>query len=523
MVICEGLDGQTSISLRFSAEINGIHQPLDSIRVQNITRETDTTLYGNDTVLMLDCGTGASEWGTEEGSQMIFFSPFPNPITQSAAVRIWLPRDSRLTLLFYDIQGRVHQAFDQPLHAGYHLFMVHPGNETFYVLVAEADGVRLAHKLINQNQGSSQCQITYSAWQPMTSRFRTREISFPWAPGDSMRYVGFAASGFNVIVDNPNQSSFYTFKNFQPLLPLVANFSVSDTLITKNDTVQFTDFSTGNLTAWKWFFGDGAGSEVQNPVHVYTSAGIFNVTLIVNDPFNADTLNIVHCIMVGNGIGSTCPGVPVVVDFNGNVYNTVQIGTQCWMKENLKTSNYRNGTLIPHLSVNPVWFGDTTGGMCWYNNDSATYTNTYGALYDWYAVTKADGLCPLGWHVPTDLEWQALEIYHGVQVSQVNSTGFRSLNAGGKMKSTRSTPLAHPRWSSPNTYATNSEGFEALPGGIWLTFEGEFRSCGSSGVWWTSTSGINSAIYRELYYNSGGIRRDSYSMNSGFSVRCVKD
>ena len=112
-----------------------------------------------------------------------------------------------------------------------------------------------------------------------------------------------------------------------------------------------------------------------------------------------------------------------LVDIDGNNYPVVKIGNQIWIKENLRVSRYRNGDLIPIVTDNASWGALTTGGRSWYNNDSTRYENPYGNLYNWYAVTDNRGLCPYGWHAPTDAAWTILTTY----------LGGESI-AGGKMK-----------------------------------------------------------------------------------------
>ncbi len=136
-----------------------------------------------------------------------------------------------------------------------------------------------------------------------------------------------------------------------------------------------------------------------------------------------------------------------VTDIDGNTYNTVQIGTQVWMSENLKTSRYRNGGSIPYVLGNAAWAALTTGAWSNYDHDAAN-DPIYGKLYNWY-TTLGDTLCPTGWGVPTDAEWTTLTTYLGGESV-----------AGGKMKS-----IGTAYWSSPNTGATNESGFSVLPGG----------------------------------------------------------
>lgn len=199
------------------------------------------------------------------------------------------------------------------------------------------------------------------------------------------------------------------------------------------------------------------------------------------------------------------PGV-TVTDVDGNVYHTVTIGTQVWMVENLKTTKYNDGTAIPLVTDGTAWSGLTTPAYCWYNNDEATYKNTYGALYNWFTVNSGK-LSPTGWHVPTDAEWVTLITYLG-----------DSTMVGGKLKETGT---AH--WNSPNTGASNSSGFTALPGGSHYN-NGLFYLNGKYGWYLSSTESSSSdAWHVYMQYNSSQIYRITGSKVIGFSVRCVKN
>ena len=196
-----------------------------------------------------------------------------------------------------------------------------------------------------------------------------------------------------------------------------------------------------------------------------------------------------------------------VVDFDGNGYDTVHIGSQIWMAENLKTTHYKNGTSIVYPGANDAaWQNNIIGAYAWYNNDEATYKNIYGALYNWYVVNTGN-LCPSGWHVPTDAEWTTLCTY----------LGGGSI-AGGKLKEAG---LAH--WVSPNTAATNETGFTALPGGG-RYYTGTYGDIGSLGNWWSSTEyNTATAWNKDMGYLSSYADRYNANKADGFSVRCVKD
>lgn len=195
-----------------------------------------------------------------------------------------------------------------------------------------------------------------------------------------------------------------------------------------------------------------------------------------------------------------------VVDIDGNVYNTVTIGTQVWIVENLKTTHYNNGTAIPLVTNDTTWSELTTSGYCWYNNDDTTYSNPYGALYNWHTVNTGN-LCPTGWHVPADAEWTYL----------TNYLGGESV-AGGKLKTTGTM-----NWNPPNTGATNESGFSALPGGF-RAYDGSFYEMGDGAYFWSSTeSGSDNAWYQLLYYYYEDLTHDNQIKNHGFSIRCLMD
>jgi uncharacterized protein (TIGR02145 family) len=198
-------------------------------------------------------------------------------------------------------------------------------------------------------------------------------------------------------------------------------------------------------------------------------------------------------------------GSGTVTDIDGNTYNTVVIGTQEWMAENLKVSKYRNGDNIVTGLSDAAWNTTTSGAFSIYDNDVANNA-IYGKLYNWYAVADPRELCPVGWHVPSDTEWTTLENYLG-----------GDFVAGGKMKAVSTL------WVSPNTGATNSSGFTGLPGGF-RNNGGTYVNIGSLGYWWSSTQSSSTyAWFRVLYYNLGYVGRNGFPNRYGFSVRCVRD
>ncbi len=197
-----------------------------------------------------------------------------------------------------------------------------------------------------------------------------------------------------------------------------------------------------------------------------------------------------------------------ISDIDGNTYGTVQIGTQCWLKSNLRTTKFSDNTNIALVEGNS-WGSLTSAAYCYYQNNYSNYGETYGTLYNWYAVSS-NKLCPLGWHVPSDEEWLELATF---------CTGVDG--AGGMLKEEGTN-----HWNSPNTGASNYYSFTALPGGgrmpggVLILFEGINDGCNL----WTSTS-YNST--RSIYFNMSSqtalLYRNNWDNHAGFSVRCVKD
>jgi len=205
------------------------------------------------------------------------------------------------------------------------------------------------------------------------------------------------------------------------------------------------------------------------------------------------------------------------------VTNLPSITTSCgqtWTTQNLSVSRYRNGDLIPEVIDATQWSNLTTGAWCWYNNDSATYAATYGRLYNWYAVNDPRGLAPIGWHVPTDAEWNKLVICIDPAADTVCQGGCsQSFIAGGAMKEAGTS-----HWASPNTGATNSSRFTGLPGGA-RYYNGSFSDIGLNAFWWSSAVyDTSNARSRLLFHNYAYVSRSSYCFkSSGFSVRLVRD
>ena len=208
-----------------------------------------------------------------------------------------------------------------------------------------------------------------------------------------------------------------------------------------------------------------------------------------------------------------------VTDIDGNVYQTIVIGNQEWMAENLRVTKYHDGTSIPLITSLSNWasLGSNDGAYCYYQNDSSNL-QIYGALYNFAGATNGNsgsniqGICPNGWHLPSDDEWKILETYLGMDVTELDNNGWRGADEGGKLKSTSN------YWNNPNNGATNTSGFTAQPTGT-RRYDGIFLNQGYNSIFWTSDG-----YYRFLSNSNSKINREPIDYtNQGFCVRCLKD
>jgi uncharacterized protein (TIGR02145 family) len=230
----------------------------------------------------------------------------------------------------------------------------------------------------------------------------------------------------------------------------------------------------------------------------------------------------------------TDPDVPIDVpncgtiqDVDGNAYNTVSIGDQCWMRENLKTAHYNNGDLIgstvaPTTSI----VGEETPKYEWVLDGDTEYLANFGRVYTWYVTVDPRGICPQGWHVPTDADWLELEIALGMLPAEASEEGARGYGVGSRLAGGKSL------WNNPQSSLLmhdgfGTSGFDGLPGGA-RNAGGYAVALGFSTYWWTSTLGNTSqystdAYSRYINSESAAITRVRPITSFGLYVRCVKD
>jgi len=232
----------------------------------------------------------------------------------------------------------------------------------------------------------------------------------------------------------------------------------------EGDQINLTAVANNGYQFKNWL--DDAGNELSGYVYLDYTMPDGNMTLTAHFAINPDYEQ----------------PAGTVTDIDGNEYATVIIGDQEWMAENLKTTRYADGTVIPMLEYDDDWEGTDEGGYNIYPHtivadidSEADILQAYGLLYNWYVVSDDRNICPEGWHVPSEDDWKKLEKY--LQINHLH---------GGSLKGTRTEPDDHPRWGYPNADATNETGFSAYPGGI-RQMNGDFRLQGENAFFWTST------------------------------------
>lgn len=249
----------------------------------------------------------------------------------------------------------------------------------------------------------------------------------------------------------------------------------------------------------------------------YNHAEVLKITAFANSNIAIKTI-VPEASQVVNNEFHAC------VDRDGNNYAVVNIGGQVWMAENLRTTHFNDGDVIPEITDNGLWTSLTGPSFCWYDNDENTYKKPYGALYNWYVVEQAN-VCPAGWFVPADTMWTVLEyflMYNGYSYDG----SITSDEVAKSLASTNNWTFYNGTGAVGNTdypHLRNRTGFSAQPAGFRSYNSGIFGNSGDMANWWTSTEYLTSgAWYRNLNRMNGHIYRHYYDKTGGYSIRCMK-
>jgi uncharacterized protein (TIGR02145 family) len=300
-----------------------------------------------------------------------------------------------------------------------------------------------------------------------------------------------------------------TFKTYSvvPALRTTGISSLTSTSVTSGGNIIFNggEWVTESGVCWSTSPNPTIANE---KISCDQAVGSFELILTGLTPNTTYYMRAYSTSVIGTGYGNelsfkTYTGS--VTDYDGNTYNTITLGSQVWFRENLRTTHYRNGDPVPNTTNSNEWINNLTAAYCWYNNE-ITYKEPYGALYNHYVVENASGICPAEYHVPSEPEWTVM----------INSIGQTNL-AGGMLKDTT-------LWTSPNSGATNSSGFTALPTGCRGYDDAHFHSLGLTTWFWTSTlDGLSDPRVYFIINNSATITSYANPKRDGFSIRCIKD
>jgi uncharacterized protein (TIGR02145 family) len=507
-----------SQSYLISYNASGASTTVESVFVENLTQGTSLTLDGTD-VLELQLPTAINT--VEESNNGLQISP--NPMTSKCNVAFDLLVSAQVTVDIIDVSGKIVVTEKAKLSSGTQTVEISNLKQGFYSISVSFNKNVYNGKIISNNITDGKASISFSMNSnlqiELTNRLKSLKsnVSMQYHSGDNLRYTGSSGSLTAIILDSPTANKTITFSFTQPTtlasISTSAISNISQTTASSGGTISSNGGATITASGVCW-------STTQNPTTTNSKTTDGTATGSFTSLITGLTANTTYYVRAyatnsagtayGNEISFKTLDVILpntVVDFDGNVYNTVTIGTQVWMGQNLKVTKYNDGTAIPLEIDGLAWGHLNTAGYCWINNNQSTYGATYGAYYNWYAVAT-DKLCPSGWHVPTDAEWTTL----------TTSLGGEGI-AGGPLKE-----MGTVHWTTPNTSATNSTGFSGLPAGS-RSIAGVYSTQGQFGSMWSSTAGTSTgnAIYRSLGNARETVYRGEYNKTSGYSVRCLSD
>lgn len=355
------------------------------------------------------------------------------------------------------------------------------------------------------------------------------------SPGSNYHARTYAIDENGIVYGN--ETVFVTLRDNESPVNITSPANTNTWLIGNNYEIKWNSAIQGNVKIELFKNGiktDNQGILVSSTPNENASFNwSINEALELGADYTIKITSLTNPNMTGESQKFTISDKNIVFDIDGNYYETVTIGKQVWMAENIKATRYSDGTEIKYIEDNTEWSTLRTlmldKAYCYYNNNANNEADLYGALYTWTAASRGEGkvvnpeqvqgICPTGWHLPSNDEWKELEMYLGMSQEEADAESFRGLDQGGKLKEA-GTEL----WQSPNYGASNSSGFTARPGGYRGKSTGEFQEISTGAYFWSATNFTDlSAIARQLYTTTSKVHFDYNSITHGFSVRCIKD
>ena len=564
-----------TVTLAFTGRDGGNHHiELSYVSVTNVTKGWQEYLFWPDTVLTIQGENGIPDAQTVSGFSLQVSPCSPNPFDGSTDVTLTFAEAGAVELEMVDMNGRaVVETFQKTaLQPGVHQFRVALAHAGIYVLTARHGGRISSLKLVCQKGGSANA-VDYAGLagtdirEAGSARSHTRGlVTRPFDPGDQMQYQGYAIINYE---EEESQCIEQPLADSQTFVLSFSATQVDTPVVVTADVTVVTDFSAlggGQVT------DDGGDSTTVRGVCIGilpnpTVAGRHTVDGNGMGPFTSQlsglSSNITYYVRAyaTNHLGTvygeektftipinpdgdalSCQGIPVVVDIDGNRYNTVQIGQQCWMRENLRTKRYADGS--------PILEGEghsTSVGYWYYPMDQAEYMSTYGLLYNWPAAMRGaapsslnpsgvQGVCPNGWHVPSDAE--CTQLFNYVRGQTHFWCAGDSAKIGKSLAATAGWDLSglDPcTVGNPDYTTNNATGFGAVPAGFHSVPVVSPSGSAAGGLgyvtfYWTCTGSLNAygdynVYYWGLHSNYEAVMHHDFADTDGDaqSVRCVKD
>ena len=497
LAVAGGAFAQTVIITFTGRDVNSKWVQLDSVTASNLTRGWTETLYWPDTVLEMHVTSGnGNENGiatlqNDNGSMLQLAQNNPNPFKGTTYVSLYSAETGAVSLEITDVNGRVVEALRATaLSTGTNHFRITLPNAGFYFLTARQNGNKSMIKMVCNGGGGS----------------------------NSIEYLGTVAESDNTAIQNSTKDA------KSPKLATTNPFQYGDIMeYTGYATVDDTDYESERIVQMQ---GTSQTLPLYFDVDAYENGGNGNGDDPNYIPWDSTGLN--------PNDAKPCPGTPTLTDIDGNIYNTVQIGTQCWMKENLRVTRYANGTSLPFAN------GQLSSNLhCYaYPNDDSSTISTYGLLYNPPAMmhlsnnsdlnpSGVQGICPDGWHLPSKAEFEQLSSYLASQSVYLCGTGVNDVGKSLAEKAVwKNTSGSCTPGNDQNT--NNASGFSGMPAGYF--FEGKYMGFKEYARYGSSNSFYNSSethlVYFELECGSTFCKCSSLPLNvygKFCSVRCVKD
>ena len=465
MIACCTAAFAQSVTLTFTAkDAANQHVQLNRVSITNLTKGWQETIYWPDTTLPMQNGTGIADVETHRGTSLQLSQNNPNPFTGTTEVSLMVAEEGEVMVEISDITGRVVETqCIASLQAGTCKFRVTLSTVGTYVMTARQNGQTSSIKMVCNGGGN----------------------------GNRIEYTGNGGNASYASATQPKSGSKYNTSH----------------PFTFGDQMDYVGYAVIN------------GSEMESD-HISQVQNASQSFVLQFDVSQAQD-------------GQPCPGAATVTDIDNNTYNTVQIGNQCWMKENLRTTRYANGESIPMDSTlsrtDPYRYAPD-------NNNSNV--STYGYLYNWPAVmhgassssanpSGVQGICPNGWHVPSDAEWTELTNYVSSQ-SQYVCGSYNVCIAKALASITGWNSSTYTCCVGNDPSSNNATGFSALPAGNY--YGDSYYGFGSYAFFWSAT-GYDGDVNGVAVCAAGCILRYNNSLmdigplprDHEFSVRCLRD